>query len=191
MTGSSTPAGLPDINALPTLDDAALFNTLDLLFEKSPDMHALAGPVARTGKFTSYPGLIDAVREALLSLRQQQDDDAAARARLLGILGAHPRLGEKKVDSAQSRAEQANLQHGAGAAEAERLAALNAEYEARFPGLRYVVFVNGRGRDVVMANMRERIDRGDARAEEREAIEAMVSIAKDRAGKLLSAAGTA
>ncbi|KLU91276.1 hypothetical protein MAPG_09797, partial [Magnaporthiopsis poae ATCC 64411] len=97
----------------------------------------------------------------------------------------------KKVDSAQSRAEQANLQKDAGAAEAERLAALNAEYEARFPGLRYVVFVNGRGRDVIMANMRERIDRGDAQAEEKEAIEAMASIAKDRAAKLLSASGTA
>lgn len=171
MEASTAPAALPDIGALPALDDAALFSALDLLFEKSADMHALAGPVARSGQFASYPALVDAVRAALLALQQQQQQSQAARARLLGILGAHPRLGEKKVDSAQSRAEQANLQKGAGAAEAERLAALNAEYETRFPGLRYVVFVNGRGRDVIMANMRERIDRGDAQAEEKEAIE--------------------
>jgi 2-oxo-4-hydroxy-4-carboxy--5-ureidoimidazoline (OHCU) decarboxylase len=50
------------------------------------------------------------------------------------------------------------------------LGELNAEYEARFPGLRYVVWVNGRGREEVMADMRRRIERGDLREEEREGI---------------------
>ncbi|KAI0908653.1 Oxo-4-hydroxy-4-carboxy-5-ureidoimidazoline decarboxylase [Ustulina deusta] len=108
---------------------------------------------------------------------------SSAREKLHGILGSHPRLGAKKVDSVQSRAEQAQLNTGA-TDEAERLAALNREYEQRFPGLRYVVFVNGRSRDVVMQDMRRRIDRGDIRAEEREGIQAMVDIALDRAGKL-------
>ena len=53
------------------------------------------------------------------------------------ILSAHPRLGEKTVDSAQSRAEQAQLQTGAFE-EWERLQALNQIYERTFPGLRYV-----------------------------------------------------
>ena len=70
------------------------------------------------------------------------------------------------------------------AAERQLLADLNAEYEARFPGLRYVVFVNGRARPAILADMRERIARGDAAAEEREAIAAMVDIALARARKL-------
>ena len=38
-------------------------------------------------------------------------------------------------------------------------------------GLRYVVFVNGRSREVVMEDMRRRIDAGDVEAEKRTAIE--------------------
>jgi 2-oxo-4-hydroxy-4-carboxy--5-ureidoimidazoline (OHCU) decarboxylase len=53
------------------------------------------------------------------------------------ILAAHPRLGEKKVNSAQSRGEQAGLNTG-GEEEAEQLRDLNREYEEKFPGLRYV-----------------------------------------------------
>jgi len=53
------------------------------------------------------------------------------------ILGAHPRLGEKKVDSAQSRAEQAQLNTG-GQEETAKLLELNEKYEETFPGLRYV-----------------------------------------------------
>ena len=34
------------------------------------------------------------------------------------------------------------------------LARLNEAYEAKFPGLRFVVFVNGRGRGEIMAIMR-------------------------------------
>src|SRR5690606_9558018 len=82
------------------------------------------------------------------------------------ILGSHPRLGEKKLDSAQSAAEQAQLRTAA-----EQLAALNAEYEAQFPGLRYVVFVDGREKSVIMTDMRRRIARGDIRLEEREGIQ--------------------
>lgn len=53
------------------------------------------------------------------------------------ILGAHPRLGAKKVDSAQSQAEQAQLNTG-GEEEATKLRNMNEEYEQTFPGLRYV-----------------------------------------------------
>jgi 2-oxo-4-hydroxy-4-carboxy--5-ureidoimidazoline (OHCU) decarboxylase len=70
------------------------------------------------------------------------------------------------VDSAQSAAEQANLQ-----GEGEQLAELNREYEERFPGLRFVVFVNGRGRPEIMNDMRGRIDRGDFAKEVDEALQ--------------------
>ncbi|KAI3320461.1 Oxo-4-hydroxy-4-carboxy-5-ureidoimidazoline decarboxylase [Xylariaceae sp. AK1471] len=144
--------------------------------------------------FTSYASLIQHIGTLLHQLTSSSSSpssssSSSAREKLHKILGSHPRLGAKKVDSAQSRAEQAqlNTNTGPGATdEAERLAALNREYEERFPGLRYVVFVNGRSRDVVMEDMRRRIDRGDIRAEEREGIQAMVDIAMDRAGKLAS-----
>lgn len=57
----------------------------------------------------------------------------------------------------------------------EELARLNGEYEERFPGLRYVVFVNRRGRGEVMGDMRRRIERGDYGAEEREGIEVSIN----------------
>ena len=55
-------------------------------------------------------------------------------------------------------------------AETEELAKLNDEYEAAFPGLRYVVFVAGRPRGVIMEDMRTRIRRRDGEMERREAI---------------------
>lgn len=48
---------------------------------------------------------------------------------------------------------------------------MNAEYEAKFPGLSYVVFVNGRGREEIMKDMRERIEHGTLEGERRAAIE--------------------
>ncbi|KAI0103797.1 Oxo-4-hydroxy-4-carboxy-5-ureidoimidazoline decarboxylase [Nemania sp. FL0031] len=207
---TATPS-LPSISSLPTADEETIKSVLDTLFEPSPEIHALAVPVIQQKNripanpgltadlpaplppstnipddvpFTSYASLIQHIG-ALLHQLALSSSSPAAQATLHSILGSHPRLGAKKVDSAQSRAEQAQLNTGAGAAdEAERLAALNAEYEARFPGLRYVVFVNGRGRDLVMKDMRRRIDRGDIRAEEREGIQAMIDIALDRAQKL-------
>ena len=53
------------------------------------------------------------------------------------ILGAHPRLGEKRIDSVHSRAEQAQLKDGGTSNESE-LMALNDEYELTFAGLRYM-----------------------------------------------------
>jgi 2-oxo-4-hydroxy-4-carboxy--5-ureidoimidazoline (OHCU) decarboxylase len=47
----------------------------------------------------------------------------------------------------------------------------NKEYEEKFPGLRYVVFVNGRARPVIIENMQSRIARGDIEAERAEAIQ--------------------
>ncbi|KAI6085547.1 Oxo-4-hydroxy-4-carboxy-5-ureidoimidazoline decarboxylase [Hypoxylon rubiginosum] len=180
---------LPPISSLPTVDDETLQSILDALFEPSADLHALAIPSIRSApSLDSYESLIKHVGDSMSQLAQSSAVPNA-RAKLHGILGSHPRLGEKKVESAQSRAEQAHLNASSGGSaekeeEAAKLKALNEEYEARFPGLRYVVFVNGRSRPVVMQNMRERIDRGDIRAEEQEAIQAMVDIALDRAKKL-------
>lgn len=160
---------LPDVTSLPTLPDGELIAILDLLFEPSDDLHTLALPTLRAITFASYPELVDTLRDQLLVIAQSVHADPDARKPLHSILGSHPRLGEKKVHSTQSAAEQAQLHAGADG-EAEKLAALNKEYESKFPGLRYVVFVNGRGRDVIMEDMRKRIDRADLEEEEKEAI---------------------
>ncbi|OTB20783.1 hypothetical protein K445DRAFT_313258 [Daldinia sp. EC12] len=185
------PTILPPVTSLQGADDNEIKSVLDVLFEPSKDLHLIAIPAIRnSAPFSSYSSLIEYVGGLLFQLAENPTT-ADSRAELHAILGSHPRLGEKKVDSAQSRVEQAHLNAsgtlGDKEEEAARLKALNEEYEARFPGLRYVVFVNGRSRDVVMQNMRERIDRGNIFAEEREAIQAMIDIALDRAKKLQTA----
>lgn len=175
---TATPA-LPAISSLPTLSDAELRSTLDLLFEPSPGLHALALPTMRAGPFASYDDLLAALRAQLLDLAAAADDDSddsadsddSPRRRLHAILGSHPRLGGSAAAAGEARLstlsaeEQRHLR-----AEAEWLAELNREYEARFPGLRFVTWVNGRGRDEIVAEMRRRIGRGDLREEERETV---------------------
>ncbi|KAH6627403.1 OHCU decarboxylase-domain-containing protein [Chaetomium tenue] len=187
---------LPAITSLPTLSPTALTATLDLLFEPSADLHALALPTMRTLSFASYPDLIATLRAQLLEVAGQVVGDEEGRGRLYGVLGSHPRLGEKKGNvgggvgggvgglSVLSEGEQGHLVGGGGEGE-EELGRLNREYEERFPGLRYVLWVNGRPRGEVLRDMRERTERGDVRAEERAIIEAMCDIAADRARKLL------
>ncbi|KAF4501160.1 Oxo-4-hydroxy-4-carboxy-5-ureidoimidazoline decarboxylase [Fusarium agapanthi] len=169
---------LPQPQDLRVADEAEQIKTLDLLFEPSPAIHSTLLPIVRDADYTSYPELIEACRTRLASLASL-NSSANPDETLLSILGSHPRLGAKKVDSAQSAAEQANLQ-GQG----EELAKLNKEYEEKFTGLRYVVFVNGRGRPEIMENMKARISRGDFSKEVDEALQAMCDIANDRASKL-------
>ncbi|EXJ55703.1 hypothetical protein A1O7_08632 [Cladophialophora yegresii CBS 114405] len=175
-------ASLPPISTLPSLDTEERARVLDLLFEPCTQLHTLSVSLLHEHGFSSYSDLIDAVGKQLENLHRS--DLESDRKWLEAILSAHPRLGEKKVDSEQSRKEQAQLNQGGAADEAEKLAELNRKYEDKFPGLRYVVFVNGRSRPVIMEDMQKRIDRGDIQLEKQEAIQAMVDIAKDRAKKL-------
>ncbi|KIW86014.1 hypothetical protein Z517_01408 [Fonsecaea pedrosoi CBS 271.37] len=195
------------MSTLPTLDAEQRAQILDILFEPCQQLHTLSVSLLREQSFPTYDSLIDAVGQQLLGLfRSNLESD---QKWLEAILAAHPRLGEKKVDSEQSRKEQAQLNQG-GTEEAEKLATMNRKYEDKFPGLRYVVFVNGRSRPVIMEDMQQRIDRGDIQLEKQEAIKvgstalvkpcslsqviqtnafcsrqkAMCDIAKDRAKKL-------
>lgn len=88
-----------------------------------------------TTTFESYNDLIASVGTQLIDL--SESTLPSDREWLDKILGSHPRLGEKKVESVQSQAEQAQLNTGP-TEEAEKLKALNEEYEKTFPGLRYV-----------------------------------------------------
>ncbi|KAM5448396.1 hypothetical protein MaudCBS49596_005486 [Microsporum audouinii] len=158
---------------------------LDILFEPSEALHDLAVPLLQT-PFNSYSELIDCVGAKLHQLAERAASDDSDKQVLYDILGSHPRLGASKAThlSDFSKLEQANLSTpGEGGEEAQQLKKLNEEYEKTFPGLRYVVFVCGRGRDVIMEDMRHRIDAGDISREINTTITAMCDIAKDRARK--------
>jgi len=191
-------SSLPPIATVPGLSAEDRARVLDLLFEPSTQLHTLSVPLLHESAFASYDDLISAVGVQLTALAESSSTSDTRW--LEGILGSHPRLGAKKVESAQSQAEQAQLQ--GSDEETKQLLRLNEEYEAKYPGLRYVVFVNGRSRAVIMEDMRERIANSDVVAERSAAIrvgnitvaaswdranfppQAMCEIAADRATKL-------
>jgi hypothetical protein len=126
---------LPPITSVPTLSTIERAAVLDALFEPCTALHTLSLGLLHTEMFTSYNDLIASVGVQLTDL--SESPSISDTEWLDKILGAHPRLGEKKVESAQSQAEQAQLNTG-GEEEAIKLRNLNVEYEKTFPGLRYV-----------------------------------------------------
>jgi hypothetical protein len=126
---------LPPIADVPALSMAERAAVLDALFEPCQALHTLSLDLLHTEKFESYNDLIISVRAQLTDL--SESPSTSDTEWLDKILGAHPRLGEKKVESAQSQAEQAQLNTG-GEEEAAKLRSLNVEYEKTFPGLKYV-----------------------------------------------------
>lgn len=157
----------------------ALLDEIDTLFEKSPALRdtLLLKSTELTRLASDHDGratpeVITFVTRTLQGLKRENlpvlDD----------ILNCHPRLGAKKVDSTHSQAEQKSL--SGSPEEGERLRVLNESYERQFPGLRYVVFVNGRTRSIIMENMQFRISRNDINLERDEGIAAMADIARDR-----------
>ena len=129
------PPILPPIETLKDLPTDKRAAILDVLFEPSQPLHNLSLDLLRSQSFTSYNDVIASVAVQLTEL--VESSSTSDTAWLDDILGAHPRLGAPKVDSAQSSAEQAQL-HAGAADEVEQLRGLNEEYEAAFPGLRYV-----------------------------------------------------
>jgi OHCU decarboxylase len=127
---------LPSISSVPSLPTERRAQILDTLFEPCTQLHTLSVATLHDNTYPNYDSLISAIGDRLtLLLNSSSTSDSDW---LNAILSAHPRLGEKKVDSELSRREQAQLQQGGGDGEGERLAELNREYEEKFPGLRYV-----------------------------------------------------
>ena len=127
--------GLPAVSTLPSLSATERTRILDLLFEPCVQLHTLSLELLGTSTFDSYNDLIAAIGVQLTQLAESTS--ASDTQWLESILGAHPRLGAKNVESEQSQAEQAQLNTG-GAEEASQLTLLNIEYEGAFPCLRYV-----------------------------------------------------
>ncbi|KAK6460730.1 Oxo-4-hydroxy-4-carboxy-5-ureidoimidazoline decarboxylase [Scheffersomyces coipomensis] len=188
---------LPPVESLSSISRPDQVETLAHLFEPCDTLstfiidniltHASYNP------FTSYRQFIEKVREELRLFltneeKQSQTTKQPIDPRISKIIAAHPRLGgsSKATNtnlSQHSSAEQKSLQ-ASSQEESEQLIKLNDLYETTFPGLRYVVFVNGRSRAVIMENMKERIHRNNIQLERIEAFEAMCDIALDRARKL-------
>ncbi|KAL9076982.1 MAG: hypothetical protein Q9161_000615 [Pseudevernia consocians] len=126
---------LPPITALSSLPTAELATILDRLFEPSVPLHTLSVDLLREQTFPSYDDLVASIGVQLTDLAQSPSTSDSKW--LESVLGAHPRLGEKKIDSTQSKAEQAQLALDAGTGQ-DKVSELNAQYERAFPGLRYV-----------------------------------------------------
>lgn len=126
---------LPNIESVPSLPTQQRAEILDVLFEPSTQLHTLSVESLKETTFDGYAELISDIGKQLTALFTSNLE--SDQKWLNDILGAHPRLGEKKVDSEQSRKEQAQLNQG-DLGESEKLAGLNQAYEAKFPGLKYV-----------------------------------------------------
>lgn len=176
-------ATLPDPAKLVDLKKDEVDEVLGHLYEPCPVLCDFITKNVINGPLLSYSVLIESTRSKLLEFLKKEEAKSSVSSDIASIISAHPRLGPSKDKlSSHSTLEQKSLE--GSAEEAKKLADLNAKYEATFPGLRYVVFVNGRSRETIMKNMIERIERNDILAERREAFNAMCDIALDRAKKL-------
>ena len=178
---------LPAISSLPSLPALNYSAVLDSLFEPCSSLHTLCLDRLQNHTFSSYEEMIAEVGSQLLQLASS--DSASEREQLNSILSAHPRLGEKKIQSQQSRMEQAHLQSHEEAGQ-NKLAEMNLVYEKTFPRLKYMyvlflqsrinchdsltplcrVFVNGRDRNAIIDDMQFRINRKNIQLERTEAI---------------------
>lgn len=126
---------LPAIETVPDLSTEQRAQILDVLFEPCRQLHTLSVESLKENTYGSYAELVGDIGRQLQVL--YNSNLSSDEKWLNEILAAHPRLGEKKVDSEQSRAEQAQLNQG-DPEEAVKLAKLNEAYETTFPDLRYV-----------------------------------------------------
>ena len=109
--------------------------------------------------------------------RLGQEEDPLGRAREIAhslseeekveALATHPRIGERSPE-----------QHGGDPVVLVELATLNQVYEEKF-GFRFIVFVNGRSREELLPELRERLQ--NTREEELDiALDELVAIAEAR-----------
>ena len=141
---------------LPPLDEtlssaASLSEALSVLFEPSSAITEQLVPQLveqlQTTPVTSYATLIDAAVDII----SHWHDGLKVQ-----FIGGHPRIGEVKNLSHLSAQEQAAK--ATPPAVLARLAHLNSCYERRYPGLRYITFVNGRTREAIMEEMEDALE---------------------------------
>lgn len=133
------------------IEDAlsTLFEPSSTLRDKlAPEINQFISINADSGSSTSYTysDLVDIA----LSLICRWDIQSKAQ-----FIHAHPRIGQVTNLSAHSEKEQASIETSADVL--ARLVELNALYERRYPGLRYITFVNGRTRAQIKDEMEARL----------------------------------
>jgi len=167
-------ARLPLIEELNELNKDQLVSTLTPILEATPIIVDIIYPLR---PFSSYDELVNKLDAAVAKLSTEEH---------ILLIDAHPRIGAKKVElqkeSPLSVGEQGLDREpddrAAMAAVDEQLASLNREYEDKF-GFRFVVFVNGRPKPVILEVMKQRLRR--TRQEElATAVPDLVSIIRKR-----------
>ncbi|KAG2011657.1 hypothetical protein CC2G_011749 [Coprinopsis cinerea AmutBmut pab1-1] len=141
---------LTDIQQSRVSEDSPLSTALSILFEHSPILISILQPqlqvLFQSGTVPqSYAQLVD------LSLAEISKWKLAAQSE---FISGHPRIGENSNLSKLSAKEQGA--QGVTPTPPEvlaRLAHLNAGYEVKYPGLRYITFVNGRSRVTIAEEM--------------------------------------
>jgi 2-oxo-4-hydroxy-4-carboxy--5-ureidoimidazoline (OHCU) decarboxylase len=136
-----------------------------------------AGPLVKRlraeSPFISGAAMVARARQILAELGEAEQ---------VGVINAHPRIGENaeqvRAQSEASFKEQGYDRDDTRSDALVRLARLNQEYEQKF-GFRFVVFVNGRPKAALIAVLEARLTR--SRAEELQtALADIVAIAADR-----------
>ena len=173
-----SPPTIPSADALDRLPPDEFVRAVAPLFEGAPRFLARLW----AGRpFGSDDRLMERAREIALAMPEAEQVE---------LIDAHPRLGAPPGSvSALSFVEQGyDRETGGRAAETERrrvaieLERLNADYEDCF-GFRYCVYVAGRTRAALLAEMARALDK-DRDAELRRAVEDAVAIAGDRLARL-------
>jgi 2-oxo-4-hydroxy-4-carboxy--5-ureidoimidazoline (OHCU) decarboxylase len=130
----------------------ALAVALEILFEHSPVLINTLQPQLRdmlnksSLPLQSYTQLID------YAIAQIMSWDLSAQSQ---FISGHPRIGENKNLSKLSAKEQGSGVIPTSPKVLARLSHLNACYEIRYPGLRYITFVNGRTRLAIAEEMED------------------------------------
>lgn len=126
--------------------DAPLARALSILLEPTPALLSeivpkVAASLSPDSHITSYSRLVSRSIEII----ENCDDDLKAQ-----FIAGHPRIGETRNLSNLSASEQGT---NTSAVVLARLEHLNACYEKRYPGLRYITVVGGRSRAEIAEEM--------------------------------------
>ncbi|KAF9462905.1 Oxo-4-hydroxy-4-carboxy-5-ureidoimidazoline decarboxylase [Collybia nuda] len=140
---------LSGIFGVPSHKDSALGKALAILFEPSPTLISRLEPqlALLQQSPSSYSELIDTALATITGWDTSAQSD---------FIAGHPRIGESKNLSNLSAKEQSGTGISPTPPEVlARLAHLNACYEAKYPGLRYITFVNGRPRHAIAEELED------------------------------------
>ncbi|EST09618.1 Oxo-4-hydroxy-4-carboxy-5-ureidoimidazoline decarboxylase [Kalmanozyma brasiliensis GHG001] len=200
-------------NATPEQLSPILLRLLECPQELLPDLAsqsaAAIADLPEDSRPESYEGLIDVARFCV------EDEPGWEVERRAKFIGGHPRIGAPLNAPTSELSEESRKEQMKGGqvdpATLERLARLNAIYEAKYPGLRFVTYVAGRSRAAVadeiesllgdkVAALKDAKDlaKSEVRAHDTDewqseldrASDALWEIAVDRAGKLTAEAAS-